>query len=258
MIPFDQIDQELGNLLQEFGPYSQTYRTEYPFWRLQNDDQIWELSNISNIQTSPKKDVSKRKLLHNQVAGGFPLEIYEYLILHPNEIVVLAYHILTAHFPDTVIEEIFQAVHLNQTEEVYDWVRRRRRNPKFRYAVLDAYNNCCALCGYDVKLGEKSIGLEAAHIKWDSHNGPNLVQNGLLLCAIHHKLFDRGAWTLSKDGLIDVSPHVKGTIGLQEWLLRFKDKPLFQPKSSIQEPDPIYGTWHRKEVFKKRERSEIL
>ncbi|MDI8841686.1 ACP phosphodiesterase, partial [Salmonella enterica subsp. enterica serovar Anatum] len=37
------------------------------------------------------------------------------------------------------------------------------------------------------------IALEAAHIRWKQHHGPCEVPNGLALCAIHHKAFDRGS-----------------------------------------------------------------
>jgi putative restriction endonuclease len=39
-IPFKQVDADLTGLLKEFGPPRQSYHTEYPFWRLQNDD-VW-------------------------------------------------------------------------------------------------------------------------------------------------------------------------------------------------------------------------
>lgn len=37
-----------------------------------------------------------------------------------------------------------------------------------------------------------SVGLEAAHIKWKQFGGPCEIPNGLALCAIHHKAFDKG------------------------------------------------------------------
>jgi HNH endonuclease len=39
-------------------------------------------------------------------------------------------------------------------------------------------------------------GLEAAHIKWFQARGPDVVQNGLALCSLHHKIFDLGAFTV--------------------------------------------------------------
>jgi putative restriction endonuclease len=37
MVPYAQVDRDLGKLLMEFGPRRQSYHPEYPFWQLQND-----------------------------------------------------------------------------------------------------------------------------------------------------------------------------------------------------------------------------
>jgi hypothetical protein len=43
----------------------------------------------------------------------------------------------------------------------------------------------------------------------------------LALCALHHKLFDRGAFSLSNDLKVEVSSRVNGTGGLIECLVQF-------------------------------------
>src|ERR1044071_9819912 len=43
MIPYAEVDRELGKLLIEFGSHRQSYHPEYPFWRLPNDG-LWEVS----------------------------------------------------------------------------------------------------------------------------------------------------------------------------------------------------------------------
>jgi predicted restriction endonuclease len=54
-----------------------------------------------------------------------------------------------------------------------------------------------AVCGFDVRLGNILIAIEAAHIKWHQAGGPDEERNGLALCSLHHKLFDRGVFTVS-------------------------------------------------------------
>jgi HNH endonuclease len=49
----------------------------------------------------------------------------------------------------------------------------------------------------DVQLGKISVGIEAAHVKWFSHGGPDVVANGLSLCSLHHKAFDLRAIAIS-------------------------------------------------------------
>lgn len=61
------------------------------------------------------------------------------------------------------------------------------RNPRFRQAVLDAYENRCAMCGVQLEL------IEAAHLVPHAHpNGLDVVPNGIALCALHHKSLDTG------------------------------------------------------------------
>jgi HNH endonuclease len=43
------------------------------------------------------------------------------------------------------------------------------------------------------------IGVDAAHIRWHAHGGPDEVPNGLALCALHHRLFDHGSITVRED-----------------------------------------------------------
>jgi predicted restriction endonuclease len=47
--------------------------------------------------------------------------------------------------------------------------------------VLIAYDYACAVCGFDVRLGNQVLGLEAAHIQWHQAGGPDQKQNGLTL-----------------------------------------------------------------------------
>ena len=84
-------------------------------------------------------------------------------------------------------------------------MNRQRRDPNFRANVLRAYEYRCAVCGFDVRLGPSPVALEAAHIKWHQAGGPDLEVNGLALCVLHQRLFDRGAFTLSKQLQIMVS-----------------------------------------------------
>jgi putative restriction endonuclease len=63
--------------------------------------------------------------------------------------------------------------------------------------VLEAWDRQCAFCGYDGQITGASVGIEAAHVRWFAFGGPDALDNGLALCALHHKLFDLGALGLS-------------------------------------------------------------
>lgn len=71
----------------------------------------------------------------------------------------------------------------------------------FRRAVYDAYNGECCVCGLTF-----SEALEAAHIMpWVQGRGSLRIdpRNGLLMCANHHRLFDRNWFTISDDYVLE-------------------------------------------------------
>ena len=53
-----------------------------------------------------------------------------------------------------------------------------------------AWDRQCAFCGYDGQITGASVAIEAAHVRWFAFNGPDALDDGLALCALHHKLFD--------------------------------------------------------------------
>lgn len=60
-----------------------------------------------------------------------------------------------------------------------------QRDPKFRDAVMRAYEGSCCICGRQLGL------VEAAHIIPHGNEGSNdHVTNGLALCVEHHRLYD--------------------------------------------------------------------
>jgi putative restriction endonuclease len=245
-IPFAEVDQKLKELLTEFGPSRKSVRPEYPFWRLQNDG-VWELSPVSEEFRNKvdSGDAPRSELLNNQICGGFSTPIYTALKQNPRLLNEVAESLLEKSFPTSIHEDILLAVGLDLRETVH----RRRRDPAFQSRVFVAYEYRCAICGFDIRLNNISIGIEAAHIKWHQAGGPDTEDNGLALCVLHHKLFDRGAFTLSDDYRILASQLINGSQGLQEWLLAFHNKLLRMPQSDIYKPNSRYIDWHRKQVF---------
>lgn len=75
-------------------------------------------------------------------------------------------------------------------------VKRRQGAPRFRRALLHAYEGRCAMSGYDAEPA-----LEAAHII--PYRGPqtNHACNGLLLRADMHDLFDLGLIAVDTDSM---------------------------------------------------------
>lgn len=241
-LQYEQHEENLIKLLAEFGPPRRPYRMQYPFVRLVNDG-VWQLSEA--IDT--KADHSPGFLRQQGICGSFADDALKALEGDPALVEQISEILLEQNFPDTMHEDILQAVGL---EREYSMSRRRIRDPEFRERVLQAYEYRCAVCGFDVRLGSKVIALEAAHIKWHQAGGPDIEQNGIAMCTMHHKLFDRGAFTLSDSLEFLVSERAHGTSGLEEWLLRYHGKEIRPPQSPLYLPGNTFLAWHVREVFR--------
>lgn len=78
-------------------------------------------------------------------------------------------------------------------------VNRRIRDAAFRRAVVDAYDNTCAVTRLRIMNGGGRAEAQAAHIMPVADGGPDVVQNGLALSSTAHWLFDRHLITLTDD-----------------------------------------------------------
>lgn len=240
------IEENLKNLLKEFGPRRNTYYSHFPFWRLQNDG-VWEVTDAGKIRQTASGDAYVTDLRDNNVSGGFNETISEQLQNDSGLTVEIIHSLLDAHFPASFHEDILQAVDIQLPLQAFDT---KTRSSNFRINILRAYEYKCAVCGFDVKLGDSPVALEASHIKWQKAGGPDEAVNGLALCSLHHKLFDRGAFTLSKQRQILVSDDAHGTKGFQEWLMDFHGQKINFPQRRSYYPDMEFIGWHVREVFK--------
>lgn len=245
LTPFAEADVDVGKLLREFGGRQSKQGTQYPFWRLRNDS-IWEVTDADLMSPNSSGDVRKSELLNLSVAGGFHEAIAEQLQNDSSLAFEIIHKLLDMHFCDGMHSDILQAAGIELPIKVFET---KRRTSNFRAKVLRAYEYRCAVCGFDVKLGILPLALEAAHIKWQTCGGPNEEVNGLTLCVLHHKLFDRGAFTLSKQWEVLVSDEAHGSASFEEWLMRFHGKPINFPQRRSYYPRADFIGWHVNEVF---------
>ncbi len=213
MAPYRLVDERLTELLREFGPPRRSVHTEFPFWRLQHDG-VWVLDRTDGITLTSSGDAHKTSLLRAGVRGGLTEDIYDTLRANHRLATQVASDLLAAHFQETQYDDILQRVGLDP-----DFAAGRRstmRDPGFRAVVLRAYEYRCAVCSFDVRIGTRPVALDAAHIKWHQAGGPDDIQNGIALCVLHHKLFDAGAFTISRPvdgGVVLVSEEAVGSSG---------------------------------------------
>lgn len=254
MAPFRRVDARLEELLREFGPPRQTVRTHDPFWRLARDG-VWELDGADGVTVARDGNPTKSMLRKANPRGGLTEPVYKLLRADRRLLSEVARDLLSAHFPESLHDDILLAVGIDP-----DFTAERRgkgRPAGFREAVLLAYERRCAVCGFDVRIGARTVAIDAAHIRWRQAVGPDHVQNGIALCVLHHKLFDKGAFTLSQpaDGsVVLVSEAVVGTTGFDEWLGRYHRQAIRAPIRSTYHPAGQHLDWHLREVFQPPER----
>ena len=257
----------LRELLDRFGPPRQAHHPDQPFTRLPGDG-LWEIPGIERAPTTGGGRPSLAAL--RALAGGFPEALHDLLAGDPALLIEAAQDLLDSHFPRSMHADIRDAVglpeygHLSLTARS-SMVRdapspvpagRRPapvRDPGFRRKVLRAYYRRCAVCGFDVRVEDQLLGLEAAHIMWHAAGGPDCVPNGLALCSLHHKALDAGAIGLQRQGdeiRLLVSSEVNGRSTAVAQLLDCRDRPLRRAQSPSLSPKPEFVRWHRREVFR--------
>lgn len=181
------------------------------------------------------------------VKGGLRLELHNALRSDPQLMWKTAQQLLESSFPASYHADILAAVGLEGPTQC---TPKRRRDPKFRELVLMAYEYRCAICELDLRLGGSEIALEAAHVEWHHAGGPDVANNGLALCTLHHKLLDRGAIGIRQDRTIQVSQFAGGNIGFRNWVLPFHGQDLVTPQSEDYLLAPEHIAWHTREVFR--------
>lgn len=115
----------------------------------------------------------------------------------------------------------------------------------FRTLVTEAYHRRCAI------TGERSLPvLEAAHIKAYKSEGPNLTENGLLLRADIHRLFDRGYVTVDSGFRFTVSRKLREDFenGRVYYLLDGKRLQNL-PNAVADRPSREFLDWHNTNVY---------
>jgi|TARA_B100000315_G_scaffold256109_1_gene301225 hypothetical protein len=131
---------------------------------------------------------------------------------------------------DTAGEEFDPSDLMDGRERAIASMVRRRGQPAFRKALIDAYGGKCAITGCDVEEA-----LEAAHIVPYQGNETNHVTNGLLLRADLHNVFDLGLVAIDSESMtVLVGPElVESTYKeLTKVPIRLPQNPLARPSKA--------------------------
>ena len=205
-VPWDLAQDKLADLITEFGPQTRTGRKQsaaYPFTRLRSDG-VWTIDADIPNDLVGSLDAARP-------TGRLEAQLERQLRSAPVRNAV-ARALVEAHFPDTVAPDVLLASGLDPDSVLRAGlvggaqVVQRQRSRRWVAEILKAWDECCAFCGYDGRLGTTPVGIEAAHVRWFNLGGPDDLDNGMALCSLHHKLFDRGALGLSQELTLLVSP----------------------------------------------------
>lgn len=261
LIEFAEVEKPLKRLLVNFGETSNK-NPHVPFLRMRND-RVWEVPKGDTLKNNTSSgDAQIEELRNDKVTAGFTQEIYDRFRLDRRLAYAITWQLLHDHFPvcdhvdlikSTMNRDIAQEVLIASGEEVHYLTQQQEKDKLFRANILAEYHHSCAVCGYSVEFPDGHWpGLEAAHIKWRSHKGPDKTPNGIALCAMHRTLFDQGLFTIKPTShLIRVSTSVKEQFLDQGIVKRQNSKLEVIPTSSTNRPGKSFLQWHERNVFHK-------
>ncbi len=116
----------------------------------------------------------------------------------------------------------------------------------FRRAILSSYESSCCICGNDLPQL-----LVASHIiPWASNEETRAdPENGLCLCVLHDKAFDRGLISLNKSYTIVLSSalNVSKSNAVQVTLRDYQNHKISMPRRFP--PKDTFLKWHFENVF---------
>jgi putative restriction endonuclease len=252
-LPWTEARAKLADLIAEFGPSSRTGRAQsaaYPFTRLRTDG-IWVLD-----QDVPMDLVGP--LAREQVNGRFEESAEAVLLARPALIGATARDLVLSNFPATVAPDVLEAVGLDPVDVLgaddllvgtAGVPGERRRDPRWRSAVLEAWDRQCAFCGYDGQVTGASVAIDAAHVRWFAFGGPDTLDNGLALCVLHHKLFDLGVLGLNPELQVMVSAKFSARTPVGRAIYHLHGHQL-APRPGTASPALTHVVWHTRQVFK--------
>jgi putative restriction endonuclease len=249
-LPFTEAKSVLIPLLENYAPQVIRHQPELPYWHLRSDA-LWEIPNAEHFPL--QKGGFPRMAALKSSSGHLEDDFAEALLTTPHLIQATVNILLEDHFPVSIHEDILAAVELNLSapegaiDRPMTTYSVKRRDPKFRLAVLKAYGYRCAITNFGATLSGTHLGCEAAHIQWHAHDGPDSVDNGLAIEPTLHKLFDVGAWTLSDDRRVIVSAKLKSTDtdDTIDRICGLHGKPIRSPFAGSPPVSIEYIRWHR-------------
>lgn len=244
---FDEVSKALMPALRIFAPRTASVHPEYPFWRLQHDDLAEVLCNGPLVFRKSNSDPTVSSLRNQNSRGGL-LEADHEMLRRDLELQSLTVHkILDGHFPSSVHEELIRFFGLKLDDRhAHD----RTSDEDFRIGVLAAYESRCALTEFNLDMGGRTIGVEAAHIIWPQAGGNDEVSNGIAMSILHRRLFHLGLFSINNDFKVTVATQVSSKGRSNLTLSELNGMRIRLPSDQSLWPSPKALEWHQRWVFR--------
>ena len=257
MATYAEAEEPVSRLINEFGPPVKSpsaarSRAAMPFVHLERE--LWDLRDGQGREIGLVPE--QRGWLMDHAAVGRLRPEVEQLLSDGGTLAAAARLLLDRHFTPLLADLICAQVDLDlaglnaAAPPETTRIRRRARRSGFAAEVLLAYAYQCAMCGFDGALGGTPAGIEAAHVRWHSQDGPDDVANGLSLCALHHVLLDLGVLGLTADRRICVSGLYVARSHAGKAVDALAGQPLLAARPGQPAVDIAYVSWHNVQVFK--------
>lgn len=230
------VNKELGEVLMNYGNKGNVLD---PFFRLRTD-KLFEVPAIDKSNFTNPQEGGFIAYLNRENPEGFLPKEFEIFLLQADNMSKVIGIILHKYFPMTIHDMVLTDLNLPYTYHLPVMPRSEiRRERAFSKTVLSKYKYRCLFCDYYGVLNKKNVGIDAAHIVMHSRGGSNSIDNGLSLCSLCHRLFDRGALSLDGGFNILVSPFYEGKLNVKI------NEPIVNPTANML----IHVNWHRREIF---------
>ena len=254
VVSYKDAEPQLKRLMWSYR-MGRTLSVKYPFVYLADSSTLWQIrdSNGNDIYQMtrpiyPNKSQPGResvKFLRKEATGSLTSQFLD-AIRNATMRSEIVNELLRLQFPESLHNVILRDLNLDHAISY----KSPPRDPDFREAVLEAYRETCSFCGFDSRLRDNAVGIDAAHIMMRSRGGADTLDNGLALCVLHHRLFDRGALGLSDHRLVLLSPLLTGmSASSRQQVNSLASREITHPLPDCDLPHIENIRWHRNEIF---------
>jgi putative restriction endonuclease len=253
-VRFREIEVTFGRLLAEYGP-PRPSRPGVAFRHLPRE--IWEATAADgSALPGPDAETLRACDATGRLAPGFAKE----LLADPALFGQVVGMLLDMNFEPSLHADLCVAagVEVGSAGVIGTAPGGAGRDPVGRQRVLVAYACRCAFCGFEGWLGDTVVGLEPARLRWRAFNGTDDLANCVCLCALHHRLLDKGVVGLTPGGMILVSRHFVGTTRTaRDQVLALAGRLALAPQRGFPGPDGGNLDWHARQVFRRPTRPAL-